>query len=194
MLAPLIFISRPELPECLLGWFLKSCHTLRAGPCSPQLPWGAWHGSSLPPFTAWVSHPKPQATEPGILWLRSSWVRNMEILWVFYGTVTSFFLQLLLKVKPRVSDWNPLLSSCVKKQSPSSTWDLCWLQSAVGKCMGPEHLGVRRTQCTPCAEMAWLVILHLFSCLRISFREGNSGRSKVPGAVCSTGSLIFLAS
>ena len=94
MLAPLIFISRPELPECLLGWFLKSCHTLRAGPCSPQLPWGAWHGSSLPPFTAWVSHPKPQATEPGILWLRSSWVRNMEILWVFYGTVTSFFLQL----------------------------------------------------------------------------------------------------
>lgn len=27
--------------------------------------------------------------------------------------------------------------------------------------MGPEHLGVRLTQCTPCAEMAWLVILYL---------------------------------
>lgn len=60
--------------------------------------------------------------------------------------------------------------------------------------MGPEHLGVRPTQCAPCAEMVWLVILHLFSYRRISFREGNTGRQKVPGAARSTGSLIFLAS
>ena len=176
MLAPLTFMSRPELPARLLGHFLKCCHTLRAGPCSPQLPWGAWHGSSLPPFAAWVSHPQSQEAEWGILWLCSSWVRNMEILWVFYGTVAPFFLQLLLKVKPQTSDWNRLLSLCVKKQSPNSTWDLCWLQLGVVKCTGPEHLGVRPTQCTPCAEMLWLVILHLFSYLRISFREGNTGR------------------
>lgn len=168
-------MSRPELLAHLLRHFLKFYHTVRAGPCSPSTPWEAWHGYSLPPFAAWVSHPQQQEDEWGKLQLCSSWVRNMEILWGFYGTVTSSFL--LLKVKPQASDWNPLLSLCVKKkQSPKSTWDLCWLQRVVGKCTGPEHLGVRPTWCTHCAEMVWLVILHLFSYLRISFREGNTGR------------------
>lgn len=104
MLALLTFMSRPELLVRLLGHFLKSYHTLGAGPCSLQLPWGAWHGSSLPPFTAWVSYPQPQEAEWVILRLCSSQVPNMEIVWVFYGTVASFFLQLLLKVKPQASD------------------------------------------------------------------------------------------
>lgn len=83
MLAPLTFVSRPELPARFLRHLLKSYRKLRAAPCSLQLPWGAWHGSPLPPFAAWVSQPLPQEAERGILQLCSSWVRNMEILWVF---------------------------------------------------------------------------------------------------------------
>lgn len=73
------------------------------------------------------------------------------------------------------------------------------VQTAHGVCVGCSQLsvsvwdlGICVSDPFQCAEMIWLVIT--FPYLRISFREGNTGRQKVPEAVCSTVSLIFLAS
>lgn len=66
---------------------------------------------------------------------------------------------------------------------------MCWLQLAVSKGTGPGHLCVRLTLHSVCRN--GLASDTSFPYLRISFREGNNERQKVPEAVCSTGSLVF---
>lgn len=115
-----------------------------------------------------------------ILWFGFVLLALADFLWY---SCFIFFLQLLLKVKLQASDWNPLSSLCAKNQSPNSTWDLCWLQLAVSKCMGPGHLCVRPTLHSVCRNE--LASDTSFPYLRISFREGNTERQKVPEAVCT---------